>query len=137
MIHKLQYFCIFCNKPGEVEYDDTNPLREEQVAFWLKHVACDPCAIYHRASRDSIRAIGQICGSWAAIKGTKFDDLESRDKTRKKLALWLNKLGVVAANFKHAPNRFEPVQVETLIDEPQKMSGAIRSLAYFSTQPQP
>lgn len=132
MIHKLQYFCVFCNKPGEVEYDDTNPLREEQVALWLKHVACNPCATYHRASRDSIRAIGHICCKWAAAKSGPHDDLDARLKIRKQLAMWLNRLGIAAANFKHAPNRFEPAQVETLIDEPQKMSAAIRTVIGFT-----
>ena len=131
MIHKLRYDCIFCGKPGEVEYDDANPLSEEQVAFWLKHVACDPCATYHRTSRDSIRAVHHICNKWAAIKDSSADCLELRGKVRKQLAMWLNKLAVAVANFRHSANRFEPSQVELLIDDPQKMSSEIRRLMLF------
>ena len=128
MIHKLRYDCFFCRKPGEVEYDDANPLNEERVAFWLQHVACDPCAIYHRTTRDSIRVIHDVCNKWAALKGSPHDDLDTRDKTRKKLAIWLNKLAVAVANFRHTANQFDPAHVELIIDEPTKMSGVVREI---------
>jgi hypothetical protein len=131
MIHKLRYECVFCRKPGEVEYDDSNPLSEDQVAFWLKHVACDPCAVYHRTTRDSIRAIHGICNKWAAVKDSSTDCLELRAKVRKQLAMWLNKLAVAVANFRHGANQFDPRHVETIIDEPTRMSGVIRELTGF------
>lgn len=131
MTHKLRYYCYFCRKPGEVEYDDANPLSEAQVAFWLTHVACNPCAEYHRTTRDSIRAIHQIFEKWAAAKGGQHDGLEARSKIRNKLAAWLDRLGAAVAKFHRCQNRFDPQMVETIIDEPNRMSGVIRELTRF------
>jgi len=128
MKHKLQYFCKFCRKPGEVEYDDSNPLSEEQVATWLKFVACDSCAVYYRTTRDMTRRLYAVCNDWFGVINTPHDDLDARNAVRNKLNKILTRLADAAAKFKHVQAPETASHVETLVDNPRKAGIVLHQL---------
>lgn len=125
MIHKLQYTCKFCHRPGETSFDDANPLSEEQVVLWMKQVACDPCAKFHRVSHDMSRALYQAVVRWSGVRDTADDDTTTREKMRKRFSKILGRLAAAVADFRHISSPYDSNDVERLIDFPEQASGII------------
>jgi hypothetical protein len=126
---KLHYNCVFCKKPGTVEYDPSNPLTEAQVAAWLKCVACDPCATYTRSSRDLTHYIYQAANNWSALlNSTSAMPPDARESARTRFQRLLMKLCAAREKFKSIAGIYQSQFSDDLIDEPQQASRVINRI---------
>jgi hypothetical protein len=122
MTLKLQYHCKFCQREGVVQYEDNGVLSQDQVDYWLKHVACDRCAIYERSRRDLIHALYSVCGWWISVRD---GGAEIKQRAHQRFENIIRKLCQAVEIFKCKDNIFDSTMVDDLIEKPNQANKVI------------
>ena len=116
---RLAYHCKFCQKPGEVIYKDEGLLTEERVTYWLKFVACNSCAEYHRSRSDLTHAIFQTASNWNVIQKSGEVPSVVQQKARNKIQVLLMRLCSVVEKFKHIGGIYKSQMSDDLLQTPE------------------
>ena len=126
---KLPYTCKFCQKPGFVDYEHNGMLTEDQVNNWLKYVACDSCAEFHRRSRDLTRNLLTLAGNWAnVIKYSPKSAGDIREETRLAVERVLRRLCAVIEKKTHWGGLFQTELIGVAMQSPNHAMRVIKSL---------
>ena len=126
---KLPYTCKFCQQPGFVDYEHNGMMTEDQVNNWLKYVACDPCAEFHRNSRDLTRQLLTVAGNWANIlKYSPAQAEKARDAIKASTERILRRLCAVIEKKTHWGGLFQSSMTEDAMESPNDAMRVIKSL---------
>jgi hypothetical protein len=128
MMH-LAYNCKFCGQSGFVDYEDNGILTEDQVANWLKYVACDRCATWHRSRSALCQLIYQSASVWSGIVAKTPDmPTETRRKQRDRFQALLTRLCEAVEKFKKTTGVYQSQFADYLLDDPQHASRVVNRI---------
>jgi hypothetical protein len=127
----LPYTCVFCHKPGTIDFDETiklNPVTSKIIMGFKDHIACDHCAKYYRTTRDMTKALYSLATKWLQMQRDGADLPETRNRFCEKATRLIERLDEAAMNFRHVGPAMTPQMVETFADNPCKCSELIRAI---------
>jgi hypothetical protein len=126
---KLSYNCKFCNRPGEVEYQDEGLLAEERVAHWLKHIACARCADWHRSRSDLCALIYQAANNWLVLvqSGQEIPS-EVGERADGKFQRLLSRLCAATGKYKNCRVTYDSEMADELTRSPHRASPVISKI---------
>ena len=133
----LNYNCCFCDKPGEVSYDDSlesMPAFEKLLNILPKRIACKRCAKFNRRRNDLSRAIALMAVRWSS------EPLHMQEQIRQRatdnLARALQKLCDTYEDYFHLTAIFDHQMTGLILEHPDKVGRILSKLDWTARHPQ-
>lgn len=133
----MNYNCCFCNKPGQVSYDETlesMPNFMKLLAILPKRIACDRCAKFTRRRNDLTRAILLMAVRWSAEPLHEREEI--RQRATENLQRALQKLCDNYEDYFHLPVIYDSQMASLVMDNPHKAGKILSKLDWTARHPQ-
>ena len=118
----IPYTCKFCDKPGQVHYDESYEVEARRLAGFLK-IACNRCADFEVIRRKLERAIYRATDSvisarhpWVEMSART----EAEDKARPALRRLATRYAELVCAHYRVPVVLDPEFAAMLMDKPDK-----------------